>query len=40
MTKIHEEFAVMTAQEASEKWNGTEEARGEFAVLVAGADLA
>ena len=40
MTKIYEEFLVMTAQEAAEKYNGTEEARGEFAVLVSGADLA
>ena len=40
MTKIHEEFLVMTAREAAEKFNGTEEARGEFAVLVSGTDLA
>ena len=40
MTKIHEEFLVMTAREAAEKFNGTDEARGEFAVLVSGTDLA
>jgi 16S rRNA (cytidine1402-2'-O)-methyltransferase len=39
MTKIHEEILVMTAREAAEKYGNGEEARGEFAVLVAGADL-
>jgi 16S rRNA C1402 (ribose-2'-O) methylase RsmI len=40
MTKIHEEFLVMTSEEAAERFNGENEARGEFAVLVEGADLA
>jgi len=39
MTKIHEEFIVGTAAEAAELLAGGEP-RGEFAVLVAGAELA
>jgi 16S rRNA (cytidine1402-2'-O)-methyltransferase len=39
MTKIHEEFIVGTSSEALERLSGTEP-RGEFAVLVRGAELA
>jgi 16S rRNA (cytidine1402-2'-O)-methyltransferase len=40
MTKIHEEFLVMKASEAALLYSGEDAARGEFAVLVSGADLA
>jgi 16S rRNA (cytidine1402-2'-O)-methyltransferase len=40
MTKIYEEFLVGSAAELSERLSGTEEPRGEFAVLVAGEELA
>lgn len=40
MTKVYEEFLVMTASEAAERFGGENEAKGEFAVLVDGADLA
>ncbi|MDP3179728.1 MAG: 16S rRNA (cytidine(1402)-2'-O)-methyltransferase [Spirochaetaceae bacterium] len=40
MTKIFEEFLVGSAAELSERLAGTEEQRGEFAVLVAGEELA
>jgi 16S rRNA (cytidine1402-2'-O)-methyltransferase len=39
MTKIHEEFIVGTASEVLEALKGKGEARGEFAVLVAGSEL-
>jgi 16S rRNA (cytidine1402-2'-O)-methyltransferase len=40
MTKLHEEFIVGTATEALECLSGPQEPRGEFAVLVGGAELA
>ncbi len=40
MTKIHEEFIVGTASEVLESLNAKGETRGEFAVLVAGSELA
>lgn len=40
MTKIHEEFLAGTAAEVLEELKGRGEARGEFAVLVAGRELA
>ena len=40
MTKIYEEFLVGTASEVLGTLNGKGEARGEFAVLVAGTELA
>ncbi len=40
MTKLHEEFAVGRADELLERFSGAEEPRGEFAVLVAGAEKA
>ena len=40
MTKIYEEFIVGTASEVLGTLNGKGEARGEFAVLVAGTELA
>jgi 16S rRNA (cytidine1402-2'-O)-methyltransferase len=40
MTKIHEEFIVGAASEVLETLKERGEARGEFAVLVAGAELA
>jgi 16S rRNA (cytidine1402-2'-O)-methyltransferase len=40
MTKIHEEFIVGTASEALESLKTRGEVRGEFAVLVAGSELA
>ncbi len=39
MTKIHEEFVVVSATEALQRFGGEEGARGEFAVLVSGTDL-
>ena len=40
MTKLHEEFIVGTAAEALERLSSAGEPRGEFAVLVGGAELA
>lgn len=40
MTKLHEEFIVGTAASALERLSGAQEPRGEFAVLVGGAELA
>ena len=40
MTKIHEEFLVGTAADVLGNLSGTEEQRGEFAVLVAGMEKA
>jgi 16S rRNA (cytidine1402-2'-O)-methyltransferase len=40
MTKIHEEFIVGSASEVLETLKAKGEARGEFAVLVAGSELA
>jgi 16S rRNA (cytidine1402-2'-O)-methyltransferase len=40
MTKIHEEFVVGTAREVLSRFSGDGERRGEFAVLVAGQELA
>ncbi|MGO8695503.1 MAG: 16S rRNA (cytidine(1402)-2'-O)-methyltransferase [Rectinemataceae bacterium] len=40
MTKIHEEFVVGTAKEALSRFSEEGERRGEFAVLVAAAELA
>ncbi|HTX71316.1 MAG TPA: 16S rRNA (cytidine(1402)-2'-O)-methyltransferase [Rectinemataceae bacterium] len=40
MTKLHEEFIVGSASEVLETLVGRGESRGEFAVLVAGAELA
>jgi len=40
MTKIHEEFPVGSAAELRERLGAAGEPRGEFAVLVAGTDLA
>jgi 16S rRNA (cytidine1402-2'-O)-methyltransferase len=40
MTKLHEEFAFGRAAEILERFGGAEEPRGEFAVLVAGAEKA
>jgi 16S rRNA (cytidine1402-2'-O)-methyltransferase len=39
MTKIHEEFLAGSAQEVLESLKERGEARGEFAVLVAGCEL-
>ena len=39
MTKLHEEFFVGTAAEALAGLSGAEEPRGEFSVLVCGAEL-
>ena len=40
LTKIHEEFLTGTAREILERLSSAGEPRGEFAVLVAGAELA
>jgi 16S rRNA C1402 (ribose-2'-O) methylase RsmI len=40
MTKIHEEFIAGTAAEVLGEIRGRAEAKGEFAVLVEGSELA